>query len=47
MKTLVILVMVATLTACGTIAGFGSDIQKSAEWTKEKMGGSKADANQK
>jgi predicted small secreted protein len=45
MKTLVILVMVTALTACGTIAGFGSDIQKSAEWTKEKMGGSKVDQN--
>jgi predicted small secreted protein len=47
MKTLAILIMVASLTACGTIAGVGSDIQKSAEWTKEKMGGSKVDLNQK
>jgi predicted small secreted protein len=47
MKTLAILIMVTALTACGTVAGFGSDIQKSAEWTKEKMGGSKADSNQK
>ena len=28
------------LTGCNTVAGFGTDIQKSAEWTKEKMGGS-------
>jgi predicted small secreted protein len=47
MKTLAILIMVTALTACGTIAGIGSDIQKSAEWTKEKMGGSKVDPNQK
>jgi predicted small secreted protein len=47
MKTLAIIIMVTTLTACGTIAGFGNDIQKSAEWTKEKMGGSKVDLNQK
>jgi predicted small secreted protein len=47
MKTVAILIMVTALTACGTIAGFGSDIQKSAEWTKEKMTGSKVDLNQK
>jgi predicted small secreted protein len=47
MKTVAILIMVTALTACGTIAGFGSDIQKSAEWTKEKMGGSKVDTAQK
>ena len=47
MKALVILIMVTALTACGTIAGFGSDIQKSAEWTKEKMTGSKTDPSQK
>jgi predicted small secreted protein len=47
MKTVAILIMVTALTACGTIAGFGSDIQKSAEWTKEKITGSKVDLNQK
>jgi len=41
MKTLLIVLTALSLTACGTIAGIGSDIQKSAEWTKEKMGGSK------
>jgi len=46
MKTLAILIMVIALTACGTVAGFGSDIQKSAEWTKEKMTGSKTDLSQ-
>lgn len=40
---IVILIIVALvkLTGCGTIAGVGSDITKSAEWTRDKMGGSK------
>jgi predicted small secreted protein len=46
MKTLAILFMVTALTACNTVAGIGTDIQKSAEWTKEKMTGSKVDLNQ-
>jgi predicted small secreted protein len=29
------------LTGCNTVAGFGTDITKSAEWTKDKMSGSK------
>lgn len=41
MKLVVTILTALSLTACGTIAGLGSDIQKSAEWTKEKMGGSK------
>jgi predicted small secreted protein len=40
MKQLAIILTVLNLTACGTVAGFGSDIQKSANWTKEKMSGS-------
>ena len=39
MKTLAVLMVVLSLTACSTIAGVGKDIQSSAEWTKEKMGG--------
>jgi len=35
------------LTGCNTVAGFGTDIQKSAEWTKEKMTGSKTESSQK
>lgn len=31
-------VSVVLLTGCNTVAGLGSDIQKSAEWTKDKMG---------
>jgi predicted small secreted protein len=39
MKKLLIVLTALSLTACGTIAGMGKDIQKSAEWTKEKMTG--------
>ena len=39
MKTVVALILVTALTACSTVAGVGKDIQSSAEWTKEKMGG--------
>lgn len=39
MKTVVALMLVLALTACSTVAGVGKDIQSSAEWTKEKMGG--------
>jgi predicted small secreted protein len=39
MKALVIVVSLLSLTACSTVAGVGKDIQSSAEWTKEKMGG--------
>ena len=41
MKILVALVLVSSLAACSTVAGVGKDIQSTAEWTKEKMGGSK------
>jgi predicted small secreted protein len=41
MKTAVSLMLVLALSACSTVAGVGKDIQSSAEWTKEKMGGSK------
>jgi predicted small secreted protein len=39
MKALVIVVSLLSLTACSTVAGVGKDIQSSAEWTKEKIGG--------
>jgi hypothetical protein len=41
MKLLVSIFLVVAFTACSTVAGVGKDIQSSAEWTKEKMGGSK------
>ena len=45
MKTLAILIMVTALTACNTVAGLGTDITKSAEWTREQMK-PKTDLNQ-
>ena len=36
-----IIVAVFMITGCNTIAGMGTDITKSAEWTKDKMSGSK------
>jgi predicted small secreted protein len=39
MKTVVALMLVLALSACSTVAGVGKDIQSSAEWTKDKMGG--------
>jgi predicted small secreted protein len=41
MKIVASMILVVALTACSTVAGVGKDIQSSAEWTKEKMGGSK------
>jgi len=46
MKSLAILIMVSVLTACNTVAGLGTDITKSAEWTKDQMK-PKTDLNQK
>jgi predicted small secreted protein len=39
-------VVLVMLTGCNTVAGMGTDITRSAEWTKDKMSGSK-DLNQK
>lgn len=36
-----IIVAVFLITGCNTIAGMGTDITKSAEWTRDKMSGSK------
>ena len=33
--------LIFLLSGCSTVAGVGKDIQDSATWTKEKMGGSK------
>ena len=45
MKPVAILIMVTVLTACNTVAGLGTDITKSAEWTKDQMK-PKTDLNQ-
>jgi predicted small secreted protein len=36
-----IIAAVFLITGCNTVAGMGTDITKSAEWTKDKMSGSK------
>ena len=36
-----IVVMLIMLSGCGTVAGLGTDITKSAEWTRDKMSGDK------
>jgi predicted small secreted protein len=41
MKTVLIVLSVLAFTACSTVEGVGKDIQSTAQWTKEKMGGSK------
>jgi hypothetical protein len=39
MRIVLALILVSALAACSTVAGIGKDIQSSAEWTKEQMGG--------
>jgi predicted small secreted protein len=36
-----IIVSLFLITGCNTVAGFGNDITKSAEWTRDKMSGTK------
>jgi predicted small secreted protein len=36
-----IIVSLFLITGCNTVAGFGNDITKSAEWTRDKMSGPK------
>lgn len=39
--TVLVIVAMCMLTACGTVSGLGKDIQTSAEWTKDKISGDK------
>jgi predicted small secreted protein len=32
-------IVMACLTGCGTVSGMGKDLQDSAEWTRSKMSG--------
>jgi predicted small secreted protein len=41
----IVALMVVSLTGCNTVSGLGTDITKSAEWTKDKMK-PKTDLNQ-
>jgi predicted small secreted protein len=36
-----ILAALLVLSGCGTIAGMGTDITRSAEWTRDQMSGTK------
>jgi predicted small secreted protein len=36
-----IIVAVVMLTGCGTVSGFGKDITGAAEWSRDKMSGTK------
>jgi predicted small secreted protein len=38
---ILIVVMLIMLSGCNTVAGMGTDITRSAEWTKDKMSGTK------
>jgi predicted small secreted protein len=44
-----VLIVVAfiMLTGCGTVAGMGKDLTSTAEWTKDKISGSKDQPNKK
>jgi predicted small secreted protein len=45
MKFVIALMMVAACSACSTVAGLGKDLTSTAEWTKEKIGGSHTELN--
>ena len=40
-----IVVMLIMLSGCNTVAGMGTDITKTAEWSRDKMTGSKNTSN--
>ena len=42
-----IVVALIMLSGCGTVAGMGKDLTSTAEWTKDKMSGSKDQPNKK
>jgi len=41
MRFLVVMLLALNMAACSTVSGVGKDISSAADWTKEKMGGSK------
>ena len=43
MRMLIAVCLLAALTACNTVAGFGTDITNSANWVKEKLGAKSVD----
>jgi predicted small secreted protein len=41
MNKLLVFIVALTISGCGTISGIGKDISSTADWTKEKISGSK------
>jgi predicted small secreted protein len=41
MNKLIVFIIALTISGCGTISGIGKDISSTADWTKEKISGSK------
>jgi len=41
MNKLIVFIIALTISGCGTISGVGKDITGAADWTKEKISGSK------
>lgn len=39
--TFLAMIILMSLTGCSTVDGIGKDISSTAQWTKDKMGGSK------
>jgi predicted small secreted protein len=37
MKSIIILMLALSLSACGTIGGMGKDVTDAAEWSKKKI----------
>ena len=37
MKSIIILMLALSLSACGTIGGMGEDVTEAAEWCKKKI----------
>ena len=44
---IVMAVLIVMLSGCSTVSGFGKDIQGAADWTHEKITGSKTESSQK
>lgn len=41
MKLIMAVMVTVMLSACGTVAGLGSDIKGASEWTRDQMTGEK------
>jgi len=41
MKLLVMVVLLTTMVGCSTVSGLGKDISGAADWSKDKINGTK------